>query len=531
MGNETFTFGQFRGQKFSEVATSDPEYHVRYMNALRRKHETPNSVLQRYTEWFEKWGPESTGCAKRAKSRTNDEAKALEGEGMGNETFTFGQFRGQKFSEVATSDPEYHVRYMNALRRKHETPNSVLQRYTEWFEKWGPESTGCAKRAKSRTNDEAKALEGEGMGNETFTFGQFRGQKFSEVATSDPEYHVRYMNALRRKHETPNSVLQRYTEWFEKWGPESTGCAKRAKSRTNDEAKALEGEGMGNETFTFGQFRGQKFSEVATSDPEYHVRYMNALRRKHETPNSVLQRYTEWFEKWGPESTGCAKRAKSRTNDEAKALEGEGMGNETFTFGQHRGQKFSEVATSDPEYHVRYMNALRRKHETPNSVLQRYTEWFEKWGPESTGCAKRAKSRTNDEAKALEGEGMGNETFTFGQFRGQKFSEVATSDPEYHVRYMNALRCKHETPNPVLQRYKDWFEKWGPEGTGCAKRAKSRTTPSARTPTADAAAMGREVLTFGQNCGQTFAQVAKEDPSYHLRFKDMDNRPNDVLDR
>jgi len=40
-----------------------------------------------------------------------------------------------------------------------------------------------------------------------------------------------------------------------------------------------------------------------------------------------------------------------------------------------------------------------------------------------------------------------------------------------------------------------------------------------------------EVFHFGQHRGQTFWQVAEEDPSYHLRYKDMDDSPNDVLDR
>ena len=97
----------------------------------------------------------------------------------------------------------------------------------------------------------------------------------------------------------------------------------------------------------------------------------------------------------------------------------------------------------------------------------------------------------SDEGQRLEIEGQGQERFNFGQHRGETFADIAQADPGYHGRYVHMLNKNGESPNPVLSRYIAWFEKAGHGGN--------------------------EKFTEGRHRGQTFRQVAREDPSYHLR--------------
>ncbi len=53
-----------------------------------------------------------------------------------------------------------------------------------------------------------------------------------------------------------------------------------------------------------------------------------------------------------------------------------------FTFGQHRGLTFKEVAFRDPGYHVRYMYVLRKEGEYPFALFAAYIIWFEKTNSE-----------------------------------------------------------------------------------------------------------------------------------------------------
>jgi hypothetical protein len=128
------------------------------------------------------------------------------------------------------------------------------------------------------------------------------------------------------------------------------------------------------------------------------------------------------------------------------------------------------------------------------------------------------------EGKSLELEAKGNEVFTYGQHKGQTFADIARCDPEYHIRYMRMLKRKGESPNEKLVAYINWF--------------KSTRRPSAvhsgtltRTSNVSISYSGNERFTFGQHCGRTFREVADEDPSYHLRYRAVNQRPNTVLDR
>ena len=144
-----------------------------------------------------------------------------------------------------------------------------------------------------------------------------------------------------------------------------------------------------------------------------------------------------------------------------------------------------------------------------------------------------------DGAKVLEMQGRGRETFTFGQHSGETFAEVAENDSEYHKRYMRALNAKAETPPEVLTRYMEYLKlsKKSRRAVGGKKKKQpvSSSTPPRKkrstTRRTGSNAAANEVFPFGQHRGQTFWQVAEEDPSYHLRYKDMDDSPNPVLDR
>lgn len=169
--------------------------------------------------------------------------------------------------------------------------------------------------------------------------------------------------------------------------------------------------------------------------------------KKQENPQGNLKLFTDWLQ-----------------SDEATALQLEGQGNEEFTFGQHKGATFKEVARMDPEYHTRYVRVLRKKGKEPFGVLIHYIEYV----------------------KALELERRGSERFTYGQHSGKNFCEIARDDPDYHVRYMRALRDKGKEPDGVLARYIAYFNDWKRSKGDIESRKRNASVepqqPSAKKP-------------------------------------------------
>lgn len=90
------------------------------------------------------------------------------------------------------------------------------------------------------------------------------------------------------------------------------------------------------------------------------------------------------------------------------------MGNETFTFGQHRGKTFEEIAASDPDYHVRYTFMLKKKGEVPKGTLAKYIAWFNASGRVATPTSRRP-------SRATRYDPLGDERFPMGLHRGQPF--------------------------------------------------------------------------------------------------------------
>ena len=139
---------------------------------------------------------------------------------------------------------------------------------------------------------------------------------------------------------------------------------------------------------------------------------------------------------------------------------------------------------------------------------------------------KRASAAEAAERRRLKIEAQGTkETFHFGQHRGKTFVEIAQDDPGYHERYMYILRKKGMKPKPVLTRYINWFNKSGRAAVS------SRGVQSAYSRSRQAkSSEGESRFTFGAHKGQTFRQVAREDPSYHLRCQETGYCPDGMSD-
>ena len=134
---------------------------------------------------------------------------------------------------------------------------------------------------------------------------------------------------------------------------------------------------------------------------------------------------------------------------EGQRLELESEGNIKFGFGQHKGKTFMHVAQTDPGYHERYLNALRRKGEEPNSVLSQYISWFKKGGWVSSLSAAGSPA-------AVESAINGREKFSSGLYKGKTFRYVATADLSYH------LRCEATGYSPGgIERYRRYFDRYG----------------------------------------------------------------------
>jgi hypothetical protein len=108
----------------------------------------------------------------------------------------------------------------------------------------------------------------------------------------------------------------------------------------------------GETVFEFGKYIHKTFRHVIETD----VSYVNWARRV-ENPSSQLRLFIDWT-----------------NSSEAQELFRKASGNERFTFGQHAGMTFHEIARTDPTYHVRY-KAMQRG----PPVLDRYIEWFNQY--------------------------------------------------------------------------------------------------------------------------------------------------------
>jgi hypothetical protein len=108
----------------------------------------------------------------------------------------------------------------------------------------------------------------------------------------------------------------------------------------------------GETVFNFGKHTSETFRHVLETD----VSYANWARHV-EDPGYQLRSFVDWTH-----------------SSEAKELFGKAIGSERFTFGQHAGMTFREIARTDPTYHVRY-----KAIQSGPPVLDRYIEWFNEY--------------------------------------------------------------------------------------------------------------------------------------------------------
>uniref|UniRef100_A0A7S3LHI5 Uncharacterized protein n=1 Tax=Amphora coffeiformis TaxID=265554 RepID=A0A7S3LHI5_9STRA len=166
----------------------------------------------------------------------------------------------------------------------------------------------------------------------------------------------------------------------------------------------------------FGKYSDLSYREVT----ELHKEYVNwALNQT--SPSGDLTRYVEWL-----------------YSREGRFIR---QGNQIFPFGQHRGETFHKIATTDPFYHVRY----KHMQPGPNRTLDRYIRYFRDF--KANASLPNGHGFVNDDVD------LGEETFEFGQHVGQTWRQVAQTDPTYHIRFQRKSRM----PPGVIVRYAKWF--------------------------------------------------------------------------
>eukprot|EP01083_Nonionella_stella_P234035 824022_1 len=150
---------------------------------------------------------------------------------------------------------------------------------------------------------------------------------------------------------------------------------------------------------------------------------------------------------------------------------------------------------------VLWMRKKKKDGELFSGRMTDFIDWVE--SPEG----KTLETETLQQRRSVEIEEQGKETFNFGKHKGKTFAQIAIDDPEYHSRYMYMLHG--EAPLPVLARYISWFEK--------SSDMRDQSSPAR---TREDQSLHNQKFTFGKHYGQTFQQVAREDPSYHLRCRE-----------
>ena len=130
--------------------------------------------------------------------------------------------------------------------------------------------------------------------------------------------------------------------------------------------------------------------------------------------------------------------------------------------------------------------------------------------------------RTNDrfhrlgvespEGKTLETETLQQRRSVEKKSRGKKHSTLESTKAKHLLKLQWMIQnniYRGEAPLPVLARYIFWFEK--------SSDMRNQSSPAR---TREDQSLHNQKFTFGKHYGQTFQQVAREDPSYHLRCRE-----------
>lgn len=172
--------------------------------------------------------------------------------------------------------------------------------------------------------------------------------------------------------------------------------------------------------------------------------------------------------------------------------------------------KYPDVTNGDiMTNHYDFVVWAKKKKEEASGNLADFFEWVE-----------------SPEGKRQEIEAEGREKFGFGKHNGKTFIEISEEDPGYHGRYMTMLRKRGEEPNPILSRYIDWFKRAGKRAAPTGRQARSRRVNINSSWHDD-----NQRFNCGMHSGQTFRQVAIEDPSCHLSCRATGFGQNEAMGR
>ena len=262
---------------------------------------------------------------------------------------------------------------------------------------------------------------------------------------------------------------------------------KRSSEESSSAAVAVAAAAVTPEKPIKKQRRAEKDDESTKDDDVLTAETIMGFPRYPNATNGEIMRNHYDFVLWakkkkakGDASGGLFEFVEWVESPEGQQLELESEGNIKFGFGQHKGKTFMHVAQSDPDYHERYLNALRRKGEEPNSVLSQYISWFTNGGlalsrlsaATSPPAAARSSSVALDmsavanpevgspaaaaRSSRVEPDINGSEKFSSGRHKGKTFRDVATADPSYH------LRCEATGYSPGgIERYRRYFARNG----------------------------------------------------------------------
>ena len=116
------------------------------------------------------------------------------------------------------------------------------------------------------------------------------------------------------------------------------------------------------------------------------------------------------------------------------------------------------------------------------------------------------------EGKTLETETLQQRRSVEKKSRGKKHSTLESTKAKHLLKLQWMIQnniYRGEAPLPVLARYIFWFEK--------SSDMRNQSSPAR---TREDQSLHNQKFTFGKHYGQTFQQVAREDPSYHLRCRE-----------
>jgi hypothetical protein len=342
------------------------------------------------------------------------ERKALECEDQGSEVFTsfYWTHIGKTFKQVAKDDPSYHLRF----KYKRPGPDPVIDKYIAWFDRWGPGpdvaniayqkylADNFGKKPDLIMDRKRKEVE----------------QQSKEVGCTNEEPEL-----VGSSEDQPKVIAH----------PSSQTPSSAKKQRFDDAEDLHDGVVKLEPVGPFDE------EEEATARDEASAEEV-AVKSEPKSGNVLPETDQSPLPEGGSQEKANEEEEASEEDedqdDKGDKKEKELTGDTEMGFGMYKEETCRDVMISHYDY-IRW----GRSQEKPTGELARFLKWT-----------------NSDEGKALEGEGQGNEKFTTysKQHTGETFRQVAKDDPSYHLRFKHM----RPGPDPVLDRYSAWFDRWGP---------------------------------------------------------------------